>query len=114
MGFALFYPETLLANKPAVSVEVPATVEKGSEALVRIVVTHKRDSFTHYTEWARLDVDGKTIGKWEFTRSNRPEDDTFTRGVKVKILKTVEVVSEASRDVHGSAGPAKATITVGD
>jgi desulfoferrodoxin (superoxide reductase-like protein) len=114
MSFALFYPKALLANKPAVSIEAPSTAEKGSEARIRIVVTHQGNSFMHYTEWARLDVDGKTVGKWEFTRSNRPEDATFTREVKVKVSKTIEVVSEASCNVHGSAGPIKATITVGD
>jgi desulfoferrodoxin (superoxide reductase-like protein) len=88
--------------------------EPGFEAAIRIVETRKGNSFVHCTEWARLDVDGKTISRVEFTRSNHPDDAAFTKEVKVKVPGTMEVAAEASCNVHGSAGPAKATITPAD
>lgn len=108
------FPAEVLADKSAVSIEAPARAEKGAEVTVRITVTHRGNSFFHYTDWAKVDVDGKTVARWDFTAGNRPEGATFTREVKVQAAKTVEVVAEANCNIHGSAGPAKATITVGD
>lgn len=114
MGVLFFYPGTACANKSAVSIEAPASAEKGADVVVRATVTHSSNSYLHYTEWLRVDVDGKTVGKWEYTRSERPEGASFTKEVRVKAGKTLEIVAEASCNVHGSAGPAKTTIAVRD
>jgi desulfoferrodoxin (superoxide reductase-like protein) len=114
MGISFFYPGTACANKSAVSIEAPASAEKGADVIIRATVTHNNNSLFHYTQWLRIDVDGKTLGKWEYTRSERPEGATFTKEVKVKAGKTLEIVAEASCNVHGSAGPAKTTIAVRD
>ncbi len=110
----LLFPAEVLANKSAVSIAAPANAEKGAEVTVEITVTHKGNSFFHYTDWVKVDVDGKTVARWDFTASNRPEDATFTRQVKMKAVKTMEVVAEANCNIHGSAGPSRATISVDD
>jgi desulfoferrodoxin (superoxide reductase-like protein) len=114
MGISFFHTGTACANKSAVSIEAPAGAEKGADVVVRATVTHSSNSYFHYTQWLRIDVDGKTVEKWEYTRSERPEGGTFTKEVKVKVGKTLEIVAEASCNIHGSAGPAKTVIAVRD
>ena len=46
--------------------------------------------------------------------SKRPEGDVFTREVKIKAVENMDIVAEASCNVHGSAGPATAKIAVRD
>jgi desulfoferrodoxin (superoxide reductase-like protein) len=114
MGISFLHPATACANKSAVSIEAPAGAEKGADVIVRVTVTHKGNSLFHHTEWLKVDVDGKTVGRWDYSGTNRPEDATFTKEVKVKAGKTLEIVAEANCNVHGSAGQVKATIAVKD
>ena len=98
------------ANKSAVSIEAPGSAEKDSEVVIRLKVTHSGNSCFHYTKWLKVHVDGKLVAQWEYTNSNRPEEATFTKEVKVKVSGNTEVIAEASCNIHGSSGPAKATI----
>ena len=102
----------VFANKSAVTLEGPASAEKGSEVIVKITVTHSANSFMHYTKWLKVQVNGKPLEQWDYTASNRPPGETFTKEIKIKILENTEVIAEASCNVHGSAGPAKLMILV--
>ena len=101
---------TVLANKSSVSIEGPASAEQGSEVTLRLTVTHSANSFFHYTNWLKVQVNGKPLTQWEFTSGNRPEGAVFTREVKIRIIGNTEVVAEAYCNIHGSKGPAKITI----
>ncbi len=98
------------ANKSAVSNEAPATAEKDAEVVILLKVNHSGNSYFHYTKWLKVQVDGKAVAQWEYTNSNRPEEAVFTKEVKIKVSGNTEVIAEASCNIHGSAGPAKATI----
>jgi len=100
------------ANKSAVTLEGPASAEKGSEVIVKMTVTHSANSFMHYTKWLKVQAGGKPVEQWDYTASGRPPGETFSKEIKIKILENTEVVAEASCNVHGSAGPAKLMIQV--
>ena len=112
IGAVVLFPGTVLANKSAVSIEAPPTATAGSEVVITLTVTHSANSFFHYTNWVRLDADGKTVGRWEYTKSDRPEAATFKKEIRVKVGATTELIAEANCNLHGSAGATKAVIKV--
>lgn len=101
-----------LANKSSVSIEGPQAVAKDTEATIRITVNHKGNSFIHYTQWLKVLVNQKEIARWDYTGSQKPEAEQFTKEIKVKADGNLEVTAEASCNIHGSAGPATFQITV--
>jgi desulfoferrodoxin (superoxide reductase-like protein) len=102
----------VFANKSAVTLEGPASAEKGSEVVIKITVTHSANSFFHYTKWLKVQANSQPVQQWDYTAGNRPEGETFTKEIKIKVLENTEVVAEASCNIHGSAGPAKLMIQV--
>lgn len=101
-----------LADKAAATIEGPTSAAKGSEVTVKITVTHSANSATHYTEWVKVTANGKEIGRWNFTSSQRPEGATFTKEVKVTVADTTEIKAEANCNVHGGKGPSTLKISV--
>lgn len=102
----------VLANKSAVTLEGPTSVVKGSEVTIKITVTHSANSFLHYTKWLKVQANGQPLQQWDYTASNRPEGETFTKEIKIKVLENTEITAEANCNMHGSAGPAKLMIQV--
>ena len=103
-----------LANKSVASIQAPTEAPKGSEVAIRVTVTHSDNNPLHYTEWLYVTVNGKEIARWNYTAFNRPEAATFTREVKYTATDNMEIKAGASCNLHGSAGPATATISVKD
>lgn len=101
-----------LTNRAATSIEGPTSVAKGTEATLRVTVTHNANSASHYTEWLKVTANSKEVGRWDYTKDNRPEGAEFTKEIKVKVMEDTEVVAEASCNNHGSKGPATLEITV--
>ena len=111
--FILFsFAGPVLANKSSVSIEGPQTVAKDTEITIRVTVTHKGNSFLHYTKWLKVMVNQKEIARWDYTASQRPEAEVFTKEIKVKADGNTEVTAEATCSIHGSAGPATIQISV--
>jgi len=110
----LFYLSSgpVFADKSAVTLEGPASAEKGSEVIVKITVTHSGNSFIHYTKWLKVQAGGRPLEQWDFTAGKRPDGATFTKEVRIKVTENTEVVAEANCNIHGSAGPAKLMIQV--
>lgn len=99
-----FYARSALANKSSASIEAPQTVSKGSEVTIRVTVTHRGNSFLHYTKWLQVIANRKEIARWDFSSGQRPEAEVFTREVKLNVLEDLEVISEAHCNIHGSTG----------
>jgi len=108
-GVVLTYG-TAWANKAESRLEVPESAAKGSETIIKLTVIHSANSFFHHVEWAWIQVNGKEIARWDFSTSNLPESETFSRTVKVKIEGNLEIKAKASCNLHGSANEAVATI----
>ena len=108
-GVVLTYG-TAWANKAESRLEVPESAAKGSETIIKLTVIHSANSFFHHVEWAGIQVNGKEKARWDFSTSNLPESETFSRTVKVKIEGNLEIKAKASCNLHGSANEAVATI----
>jgi len=93
-----------LANKSSVSIQAPPAVQKGSEVVVRVTVTHNANNLLHYTDWVYVVINGKEIARWTYTSSERPEAETFTKEVKFTATENLEIKAEANCNLHGSAG----------
>jgi desulfoferrodoxin (superoxide reductase-like protein) len=102
------------ANKSASAITVPESADRNTEITIRVTVTHSANSATHHTEWLKVSVNGKEVGRWEFTSSSLPEGATFTREIKYRLAENAEIRAEASCNVHGSAGPNTARVKVKD
>ena len=100
------------ANKSETSIEGPADAAKGAEVTLRITVTHNANTASHYTEWLKVMSNKKEVGRWDYTKENRPEGAVFTKEIKMKVTENTEIVAEASCNNHGSKGPAKHKIMV--
>ena len=98
------------AGKSSVTIEAPATAQKGSEITIKLNVAHDGNSVAHYTQWVSLKVNGKEIQRWEFGAFSRPESDKFSKEVKITVNEPLEIIAEASCNLPGSAGPAKASV----
>lgn len=103
-----------LANKSTVSLQAPTEAPKGSEVVIRVTVTHNDNNVLHYTDWLYVAVNGKEIARWNYTAFNRPEAETFTKEIKYTAAGNMEIKAEANCNLHGSAGPATAAISVKD
>jgi desulfoferrodoxin (superoxide reductase-like protein) len=117
IGFSLvfsFHAGLAFAGKSAVSIDAPQTAQKGSEVTIKITATHNANSAAHYTQWLKVTVNQKEVGRWEFSSGKRPEGEVFTREVKVKAVENMDVAAEANCNVHGSAGVATLKISVRD
>jgi desulfoferrodoxin (superoxide reductase-like protein) len=100
------------ANKSSTSIEAPQTATKGSEITIRVTVTHKGNSFIHYTKALQVIVNQKEIARWDYSSGQRPEAGVFTREVKTTALEDLEVTAEAHCNIHGSTGPATVKISI--
>jgi len=103
---------TGLADKAGVAISAPTSVPKGTEVPVKITITHSANNFFHFVEWVYIKVNGKEAARWDYSMTNRPEGATFVREIKIPVNEAVEIVAEASCNLHGSKGPATWRITV--
>ena len=100
------------ADKASVSIEAPTAVAKGSEITIRLTITHSTNSYFHYVEWVRVMMNEKEIARWDYSRSNRPENATFTKEIKYTVNESGEIKAEASCNIHGTKGPANQKVLV--
>ena len=112
MAISLVQVSGAFANKSEASIEGPTDAVKGSEVTLRITVTHNANTASHYTEWLKVMANKKEVGRWDYTKENRPEGAVFTKEIKIKVMENTEIVAEASCNNHGSKGPAKHKIMV--
>jgi desulfoferrodoxin (superoxide reductase-like protein) len=94
------------ANKAESKIEVPEAVAKDQEITIRVTVTHNANNFFHHVEWVWVQVNGKEIARWDYTASDKPEGETFTKEIKYKVEGDLEIKAKASCNMHGSAGEA--------
>ncbi len=111
-GGLFLYNRPAFANKASTSIEAPQTPTKGSEITIRVTVTHKGNSFLHYTKWLRVIANQKEIARWDYSSGQRPEAEVFTKEITIKALEDLEVTAEAHCNIHGSMGPATVKISV--
>ena len=108
----LLNTSNVLANKSAVKIEAPDEVVKGSEVVIKVLVSHSANSFFHYTDWVSVKANGKEIGRWEYSMSERPDGANFTKEIKVTVNEDLVIEAKANCNLHGSAGAETKKISV--
>ena len=108
----LAFTSNALANKTAVTISAPESVEAGTEVTIALSVGHKGNSAMHFTNWVVVKADGEEIARWDFKSSQRPEGEKFVREVKYKVAKSVEITAQGHCNIHGSPDPSVFKITV--
>ena len=103
VGIAIFMSVPAWANKSETKIEAQESADKGSEITIKVTVTHSANNYFHYTGWLWVQVNGKELAKWEYSGSNRPEDATFTKEIKLKVDGDLDIKGKASCNIHGSA-----------
>jgi desulfoferrodoxin (superoxide reductase-like protein) len=103
----------VFANKTSVEIKAPESVKKGTEVTVIISVTHSGNNRFHHTEWVWVRADGKEIARWNYTGSDLPENENFTKEVKVTVNADTIIETEGNCNRHGSNGVAKVIIKAG-
>ena len=105
---SLISATSLFANKSSVEITAPDSAVKGSEITIKIQVSHNGNSRFHHTEWAYIKVNGQEVARWKYPF----ESEVFTCEIKYKVIGPVEIQSEASCNLHGSAGIKTAKVNV--
>jgi len=86
--FSLFYFLSLsiaFASKSSVSLTVPESVSKGTEITIKVDVTHIGNNMFHHSNWVYIKVNGKETARWDFSMTNTPESENFTREIKYTV-----------------------------
>lgn len=105
-------PGTAYANRASVTIDVPALVAIDTKVTIKLNVMHNGNNIFHHVEWVYVKVNGKEITRWDFSMFNRTETENFIREVEYTISEPVQIEAEASCNIHGSVGIAKAAIDV--
>ena len=110
--FLIVSATTAFADKASVTISAPESVVKGTEVTIKIQVTHSGNNFIHHVDWAKIGIDGKEVARWDFSWNKRAESKNFEREFKYVVNAPVEISAEGDCNLHGSKGPAKASIKV--
>jgi desulfoferrodoxin (superoxide reductase-like protein) len=100
------------ANKTSVTIDGPESAAKGSEITITINVRHDGNNFFHYTKQVYVKANGQEIARWDFSATSRPENEVFTKELKLIITEPTEIVAEGVCNIHGSDGPAVLNVRV--
>jgi desulfoferrodoxin (superoxide reductase-like protein) len=100
------------ADKSSVTISAPESVVKGTETTIKIQVTHSGNNFIHHVSWAKISIDGKEAARWDFSWNKRAESKVFEREFKYVVNAPIEITADSDCNLHGSKGPAKASIKV--
>ena len=116
------FPHVVFANKASVTIEAPESAVKESEITIKITVTHSANAMFHHVKWVYVMMNGKEIARWDYSMFNLPKPDgklsdmplVFTKEIKYTVHGRSEITAEASCNIHGSMGPAKAQVSVSE
>ena len=100
------------ANKTAVAIDAPDIAKMGDVIKIKITVKHRGNNFIHHTDWAYVKVNGKEIGRWEYSFHNLPENEVFSKEVTYTVDGPLTIQAEGDCDIHGSDGKVEKKVTV--
>lgn len=102
----------LFADKSSTKIEAPDNVKKGSTITIKITVTHSGNNFFHYTNWVYVNINGKEVARWDYSSSDRPENEIFSKEIKYTVNEPITIEAEANCNLHGSKGKSVKKIEV--
>jgi len=98
------------ANKTKVEIKAPAEIKAGTEVTITLNVIHKGNSKSHHTDWVYLKINGNEVKRWKYDKNSLPSGEIFTVEFKCIVNEAVTIEAEGHCSIHGTAGPATATI----
>jgi desulfoferrodoxin (superoxide reductase-like protein) len=110
--FFLLNTSNALADKSVAKIEAPDEAVKGSEVVIKVLVSHSANNFFHHTDWVSVKANGKEIGRWEYSMTNLPEGAHFTKEIKLTVNEDLVIEAKANCNLHGSAGADTKKISV--
>jgi desulfoferrodoxin (superoxide reductase-like protein) len=114
LGILLFclIASPVFANKASATIDAPEKAKLGSVITIKVNIAHRGDNFIHHVDWAYVKVNGKEVGRWEFTFYRLPESENFSREVSYTVDGPLTIEAEGHCDIHGSAGIAQKKMAV--
>lgn len=100
------------ANKSAVRIQAPETVEQGQSVEIVLHVSHSGNNFLHYTQLVELTINGEVVEKWEYSAISKPPEEEFTLTYIYPAAENLEIEARASCNLHGSRNTDKLTVSV--
>jgi desulfoferrodoxin (superoxide reductase-like protein) len=100
------------ANKSSVRIVAPETAAAGEQITIELHVSHKGNSFFHYTDRVQALINGQEAQRWEYSARNRPESENFVITLQHTMNEPIEISAEANCNMHGSDGVAKANVAL--
>lgn len=100
------------ANKTSVRVNAPEKAKKGQEVTITIDVSHSGNSKMHYSNWVTLNLNGKEVQRWEYSRKALPKTENFTVEYKFIAKGNTTITAQGNCNLHGSKGPVTVIVTV--
>jgi desulfoferrodoxin (superoxide reductase-like protein) len=100
------------ANKASAAIDAPEKAKIGAVIKIKVTISHRGDNFIHHVDWAYVKVNGKEIGRWEFSFYNLPESENFSREVSYTVDGPLTIVAEGDCNIHGSEGKAEKKVAV--
>lgn len=101
-----------LANKSAIRIEVPETVEQGQALEIVLHVSHSGNNFMHYTQLVELKINGEVVETWEYSATSKPPEEEFTLTYIYPAAEDLEIEARASCNLHGSRNTDTKTVSV--
>jgi desulfoferrodoxin (superoxide reductase-like protein) len=100
------------ADKASAAIDAPQAATIGSTINIKVTITHDANNFIHHTKWAHVLINGTEVARWDFSAGSLPESSVFTREIQYTVTGPLTIEAEASCNIHGSKGPAKAAVSM--
>jgi desulfoferrodoxin (superoxide reductase-like protein) len=108
----LHVADTASANIPTETIEAPQSAVNGSEITIRVTVVHNADNIFHHVDWFSIMVNGKEVGRWEYSWGKLPPDTTFAKEIKYTVNGPLAIKAQAHCNIHGSKAPVVLNVTL--
>ncbi|HUL00594.1 MAG TPA: desulfoferrodoxin family protein [Nitrospirota bacterium] len=107
-----FISAPAFANKASAKIDAPDNAKKGDVIKIKIAISHSGNNFIHHVDWAYVKVNGKEIGRWEFSFYNLPESADFSREVTYTVDGPLVIEAQGHCNIHGSEGKVERKVSV--
>ncbi len=101
---SFIFPTLVTADQPKVEIIAPDKAKSGSKVGVTVKISHRGNNIYHFTQWTSLKANGDEVGRWSYTWDKLPDNENFTKTVKVRVDGDTIIEAEASCIKDGSAG----------
>jgi desulfoferrodoxin (superoxide reductase-like protein) len=100
------------ANKASAAIDAPEKAKIGDVIKIKITISHRGNNFIHHVDWAYVKINGKEVGRWEFSFHKLPENENFSREVTYTVDGPLTIVAEGDCNMHGSEGKVEKKVAI--